>query len=250
MKSETIYIYGKHALVEALTNAPHAVKKVHLSPQLNDKELLNLVAKTKVNTAVLKDGGVGPGMDRGAVHQGVIGVVAIDALMRPYKEFFDGLKVTPNTSLVLLGEVQDPQNVGAVIRSAAAFGVAGVLIPTHNQAQVSGAVVKVSAGMAFRIPLISIGNVNTVVRDLKDRGFWIYGLDASGEHTVTDESFEEPTVLILGNEARGMRAETRKSCDVLLSIPMHPQCESLNAAASAAVVLYSWSAKHQGALTN
>ena len=90
----------------------------------------------------------------------------------------------------LLGEIQDPQNVGAVIRSAAAFGVSGILIPDHNQAQVTGAVVKVSAGMAFRVPLVSIGNVNTVVRDLKERGFAVYGLAGEAKQIITKEAFE------------------------------------------------------------
>ena len=148
-----------------------------------------------------------------------------------------------------MGEVQDPHNVGAVIRSAAAFGVKGVLIPPHNQAPVTGTVVKVSAGMAFRIPLVTISNVNSTIRDLQSDGFWVYGLEGGGEANTVTEQYSKPSVFVLGNEATGLREKTREVCDELISITMHPQCESLNAAAATAIVLASWSAQHQGALS-
>ena len=159
-------------------------------------------------------------------------------------EFAKGLKINNNTALVLLDEIQDPHNVGAIIRSAAAFGISGVLIPEHNQAPITGAVVKVSAGMAFRIPLVAIGNINNTIRDLKKRGFWVYGLDGSSKKSISGESFDAPTIFILGNEAKGIRQKTRELCDALVSIPIDSKCESLNVAASAAVALYAWSAKH------
>ena len=187
-------------------------------------------------------------MEEDAVHQGVVGVLSTPRLMLPYKEFITSLSVTPHTALVLLGEVQDPHNVGAIIRSAAGFGVAGVLIPEHNQAQVTGAVIKVSAGMAFKIPLVAVGNVNTTARDLKEKGFWIYGLDGDAPLSVSGETYSKPSVFILGNEGRGLRLKTQEVCDVLLSIPMHPRCESLNVSVSAAVTLAAWSTQHAEAL--
>jgi len=102
--------------------------------------------------------------------------------------------------------------------------------------------------MAFRIPLVSIGNVNTVVRDLKERGFAVYGLSGNAKYTVTKEAFDLPTLFILGNESEGLREKTTELCDKLLSIPINPKCESLNAAASASVAFYTWSAKHGEAL--
>ena len=246
MKQERIYIYGKHALMEALRNAPKAVDKVYLEMR-QDKEIEALVSKLGLSVGKLSEG-MGEGVERGAKHQGVIGRVALSRLVRPYQEFIGSLKVTPDTALVVLGEIQDPQNVGAIIRSAAGFGIAGVLIPEHNQAPVTGAVVKVSAGMAFRIPLVAIGNVNETLRDLKKKGFWIYGLAGGAKQTVGNEKFEEPTVFVLGNESTGIRVKTLEVCDIPLSIPMNPQCESLNVAASVAVALYSWSVRHPNAL--
>lgn len=169
-------------------------------------------------------------------------------LVRDYAGFITKLVVTPDTALVLLDELQDPQNVGAIIRSAAAFGVAGVLLPEHNQAPVTDAVISVSAGTAYQVPLVQIGNVNQTIRDLKERGFWIYGLDSKAEKNLSAEHFDAPAIFILGNESKGIRQKTREYCDVLLRIPLRPDCDSLNVAASAAIALHAWSGQHPVAL--
>ncbi len=252
MTQNDIYIYGKHAVHEALQSAPKTVQKVFIEDGSPDEELISLCKKNGIQHAAFSSGKIPKELmgdvDQKAVHQGVIGIISASALMKPYKEFAAKLQINPDTCLVVLGEIQDPQNVGAVIRSAAAFGIAGVLIPEHNQAQVTGTVVKVSAGMAFRIPLVTVANVNNAVRDLKEKGFWIYGLDGEAKKSLTEETFDTPTVFILGNEAKGIRQKTLELCDIPLSIPMSADCESLNAAASAAVALYAWSAQHKGAL--
>lgn len=248
MVQDKIYVYGKHALMEALLHTPRAVKKVFLAPQVKDAELFKIVRDTGVPSSALGAGNT-PQEVGNASHQGVIGLVSVKELVVPYEKFREGLVASSDTALVLLNEVQDPHNVGAVIRSAAAFGISGVLIPEHDQAPITGAVVKVSAGMAFRIPLVSIGNVNHTIRDLKGRGFWVYGLAGEGvDHPLPKEKFTAPALFVLGNEAKGIREKTREVCDVLISIPMHPQCESLNAAASMAIALYAWSVEHPGAV--
>jgi 23S rRNA (guanosine2251-2'-O)-methyltransferase len=121
-------------------------------------------------------------------------------------------------------------------------------MPKRNQAPITGAVVKVSAGMVFRVPIVEVGNVNTVIRDMKDRGFSVYGLEGSAKTSVSDATYEGPSVFILGSEEKGIRAKTSELCDTLLSVPVHARTESLNVAASAAVVLHAWSSKHPKAL--
>jgi len=247
MVQNKIYIYGKHAVSEAIVNSPDAIELVSFTSYFDD-EALKKVIEAGAGKAGIKIGTFEPNkppkdFDVSATHQGVIALISLDKLMKPFKEFLAGLKVGTDTSLVILGEIQDPQNVGAVIRSASAFGLGAVLIPEHNQAPITGTVVKVSAGQAFRIPLVSVGNINNAVRDLKAKGFWIYGLDETATTSIVDEKFDAPTVFILGNEAKGLREKTRELCDILLSIPMSPRCESLNAAASAAVAFYAWGAK-------
>lgn len=248
MPEENLYIYGRNAIEEALSAVRPILSRVLLAPQRKDQGLRDMLADAGVPVSVLEIGKLSREIERDAVHQGVIGVISQKKLMQTYKEFNASLNVTPHTSLVLLAEVQDPHNVGAIIRSAAAFGASGVLIPEHNQAQVTATVIKVSAGMAFKIPLVSVGNVNTVARDLKERGFWIYGLDGDAKVSVGDERYDKPSVFVLGNEGKGLREKTREVCDVLLSIPIHPRCESLNVSVSAAVVLYAWSKEHEDAL--
>jgi 23S rRNA (guanosine2251-2'-O)-methyltransferase len=248
MKQDKIYIYGKHALTEALRNNPRAVDRIFAASAL-EGELATLVQKAGIRVDRLSGSTMPGDMERNATHQGLIGRVSLHALVRPYKDFIETLKVTPDTCVIVLGELQDPHNVGAVIRSAAAFGVAAVFIPEHKQAPVTGAVVKVSAGMAFRVPLVQIGNVNNTLEDLKKRGFWVYGLDGEAKQSIVDETFEKATALVLGNEGDGIRVKTLELCDIPVSIPMSPDCESLNVAASAAVALYAWSSKHPAALT-
>ena len=235
-------MYGKHALAEALNARPDVVRKVYLAPDFKDRELRALLVKHTVPTDTLKSGTEMVG--REASHQGVVALINPTSLLAPFDTFIRDFVVTPKTALVVLGEVQDPHNVGAIIRSAAAFGLAGVLIPEHNQAGITGAVIKASAGMVFKIPLVSIGNVNATVRILKDKGFWIYGLDGEGDHDLHTETFDAAAAFIVGNEGAGIREKTLAACDIVLKIPMHERTESLNAAVSSAIVMYEWSTYH------
>lgn len=245
VKTDKIYIYGKHAVSEAVENAPHIVKKVFIAPSFDDGKIRALVAKAGIQAQILKGNDL---IGADAVHQGIVALVETDLLLRPFEAFFDSFNPTADSAFALLGEIQDPHNAGAIIRSAAAMGLSGVLIPKDRTVQVTGAVVKTSAGMAFRIPLISIGNINQTIRLLKDKGFWIYGLSGKGSGELNKETFTAPSVFIVGNEGKGIREKTEELCDVTLKIPMHPRTESLNAAASAAVVFYEWSTEHPNAL--
>lgn len=249
-KAEVEYIFGKHAAREVLKERPDVVVEAHLVADFSDVELIKLLDKNKaVRVKILNEKNPPRGVSSNASHQGIVIGIRPDKLMVPYKEFKQTLKAEKGTALLVLGEVQDPHNVGAVIRSAAAFGLAGVLIPPHNQAPVTGTVVKVSTGMAFRIPLVSISNVNTALRDLQESGFWVYGLEGDGTTKTTTEQYVKPTVFVLGNEGSGLREKTKELCDELLSIPIHSRCESLNAAAATAIVLAGWSAQHPEALS-
>lgn len=246
-KSGTIWIYGKHAVEEALKNKPEAVREIFLSRDQNDQDSQEI--RDKAKTAKISVSFFAPNKPPNAgegevVHQGIMARVSASRLILQYDDFIKTLEVGHDTSVVILGEIEDPHNVGAVIRSAAAFGVSAVLIPRYNQAPVNGAAVKVSAGMAFSIPLVEIGNVNETARDLKERGFWVYGLDAEVKQKISEEKFDRPSAFILGNESSGLRQKTREVCDILLSIPMSKECESLNASVGAAIALYEWSKQH------
>lgn len=243
-RSDKVYIYGRHALEEALTSTPHVIKKVFLDPTLRDRDLRDELEAHKIPINELS-AGQGEGLaGRDAVHQGIIALIDPAALLISLDDFVKSIDVSTNPSVAVLAEVQDPHNVGAIIRSAAAFGLSAVLIPEHNTASITGTVVKTSAGMAFRIPLVRIGNVNHALEVLKKKGFWIYGLAMEGATPLGEEGFEKPSAFVIGNEGAGIREKTLEACDIALAIPMHARTESLNAAVSAAVVFYEWSKRH------
>lgn len=213
MKNAPVYIYGKHAVEEAEAHAPHVLKKVM--------------------TGVKGEG-----------HGGYVAVINVDKLLIPYAEFVKTLKPGPGTALLILGGLTDPHNVGAIIRSAAAFNIAAVMIPTSKQAPITSAVAKTSAGAIFSVPLVTIDAVEGTLADLKKRDFVSYGLAADGSAVLGKEKFDSPTAFVVGNEGAGLSPEAKSSCDHILSIPMSSRTESLNAAAAAAVVMYEWHTHH------
>ncbi len=239
MKEDKIYLYGKHALREALMSNARIIKKVFLSPSASENpDVFNLMKEYKITPSITK--GSSGKTSEDAVHQGVIAEIAISELYTPFEDVLDLLKKEDNPMVVILDELQDPHNVGAIIRTAVAFGAKAIFLPEHNQAPITGVVIKTSAGMVFRIPIVRIGNVNQTIRKLKDNNFWIYGLLMDGDTSLKDAKFDTPTVVIIGNESEGIRQKTLELCDVKLSIHMTENCESLNASVAASVVLYEY----------
>ncbi|MCA9361384.1 23S rRNA (guanosine(2251)-2'-O)-methyltransferase RlmB [Candidatus Kaiserbacteria bacterium] len=237
------YIYGKHAVLEAVKLRPDVIKTLYLRNDiLSTFDTGNLDTKCKINSFV--GDAVPKEVPKQSVHQGYVAVIDTNKLILKWDDFIEGLTIKDDTGLMLLGEIQDPHNVGAVIRNAAAFGATAVLVPEHRQAGVTGTVLKVSAGMAFAVPLVEVANVNRVLKILKDKGFFVYGLDAGGDTLLQDEDFRKPSVFVLGNEGGGIRQKTKEACDIVLKIAMHPRCESLNASVSSALVLNAWSQRH------
>jgi 23S rRNA (guanosine2251-2'-O)-methyltransferase len=145
-KEKKVYIYGKHALIEALTECPYIVEKVFLAPHVEEEKLFFLLKKNNATVVEMSARDMEDEVGEDTTHQGIIALVNPEKMMRPLDSFLEGLDMSTHPAVVIFDEVHDPQNVGAVIRSAAAFGISGILMPEHNQAQVTGAVVKVSAG--------------------------------------------------------------------------------------------------------
>lgn len=139
--------------------------------------------------------------------------------------------------LVMLDGVTDPHNVGAVIRSAEVFGAKGVILPERRSAGLTPTVIKTSAGAALRLPVAIASNLAQSIRFLKDRGFWIYGLDPEASQSIWEIEYAPKSCFILGSEGRGLARLTRDLCDVLIAIPQSGKIGSLNISASAAIVL-------------
>jgi 23S rRNA (guanosine2251-2'-O)-methyltransferase len=234
----TIHIYGKHPARQVLNHRPEVVGEIFFANNFSDESLRQLAESVGVTVRSFQPDSPPRSVTERDAHQGVVVKINTDTLTKNRDEFIDELTDPPEMNVVILGELEDPQNVGAIIRSAAAFGFGGVLIPQRRQTQITPAVVKVSAGMAFRIPLVSIGNVNTTLEKLKDAGFWIYGLDEEGDSTLNNQSFDHDVGLVVGNEAEGIREKTKDHCDRVVQIPTRNKIP-LNAAAAGAVGCYA-----------
>jgi 23S rRNA (guanosine2251-2'-O)-methyltransferase len=141
---------------------------------------------------------------------------------------------------VILDSVEDPHNLGAVIRTAHAAGAAAVLIPERRSAGLSETVARAAAGALAYVPVVRIVNVSRALEDLKKRGYWIYGLDERGDQLYDQVEFTQPTAIVLGGEGKGLHDLVRKHCDFLVRIPMAGGVASLNVSVAAGVMLFEW----------
>jgi 23S rRNA (guanosine2251-2'-O)-methyltransferase len=170
----------------------------------------------------------------GAVHQGVVAFGAA----RQYSALEDVLKGA--RLLVVLDGVEDPHNLGAIVRTANAAGASGVLLPERRAAGLTETVSKSAAGALEHTPVVRTGNVTQTLEKLKQHGFWIYGLDERAEQIYTRVDYADPTVFVLGGEGHGVHQNVRKHCDVLVRIPMAGPISSLNVSVATGVVLFEW----------
>ncbi|MDG5766107.1 23S rRNA (guanosine(2251)-2'-O)-methyltransferase RlmB [Balneolales bacterium ANBcel1] len=233
------YIYGRNAVMEFLDSRPEHVTKLYIKQQMQGRtarELEQLASAGRVPVQRV------PGKKLfelvGAVNdQGVVAAISEAG----YVELDDWLaSVEPGTNPVLLAldEIDDPHNFGAIIRSAAAAGAAGVMVPKHRQAPLTGAVMKASAGAVLRLPVIRVGNTNQALEKLKDAGFWVCGTAMDAPATLWEQRYDMPLVVMIGSEDKGIRKKTREHCDMLVRIPMASGIESLNASVSASLLCY------------
>jgi 23S rRNA (guanosine2251-2'-O)-methyltransferase len=171
-------------------------------------------------------------------HQGVVGLLA----GFPYSTFEDLLRISRSqprrVCILILDSMEDPQNLGSLIRTGEACGVTGVILPRDRAAGVTPAVVKASAGAAVHIPVARVTNLVNALEDLKKEGFWIVGADSRAEKSLYEMRFDMNVGLVIGSEGRGIRPLVLKKCDFTVSIPMRGKISSLNAAVAGALILF------------
>jgi 23S rRNA (guanosine2251-2'-O)-methyltransferase len=170
----------------------------------------------------------------GAAHQGVIAVGAAHHY-RELEEVLEGARL-----LVVLDGIEDPHNLGAIIRTAHAAGAAAVVIPERRAAPLTETVAKAAAGALEHLPVARVTNLNRALETLKERGFWIYGLDERGEQAYDAVDYAVPTAFVLGAEGPGLHEQVRKHCDFVIRIPLAGEISSLNVSVAAGVVLFEW----------
>lgn len=238
------YIYGRNPVMEKLLHEPRTLKRIFIKAgtKLNGfDEIRALALKNRIPVESIEEKEITKILKDEVSHQGII------ALSKPfeYTNFEEWIQTVDTgilPTVLILDHIMDVSNLGAIIRSATAAGVTAIIVAELNQAPVTSAVFKTSAGTVGRVPVIQVGNLNQIIERLKKASFWVVGLamsDAEGNSTdLWQYSFDTPTAVVVGGEGDGIREKTAEHCDTILSIPMEQGVESLNASVSTALVCY------------
>ena len=171
-------------------------------------------------------------------HQGVVGIFAIIQALELDELVEQAFKKSRLPVLVVLDSIQDPQNLGAIIRSAETLGIQGMILPKNRTSTLNETVAKCSSGAIEHLPIAWVTNLTRGIEHLKEKGFWIAGVVPEGDTPCHQYKFDTPVVLVLGGEEKGIRPLLKKTCDVTLNIPMQGAIGSLNASAAAAILFY------------
>ncbi|MGJ5813742.1 23S rRNA (guanosine(2251)-2'-O)-methyltransferase RlmB [Paludibaculum fermentans] len=229
------FIAGIHPVREAL-RAGQSLDRVHIvkgaaGPRLQEIIELCRTAKLPVRFDTRE------ALDRlvkGLPHQGVVAVPSTQVALT-----LESVLNRPGL-LVVLDGVEDPHNLGAIVRTAHAAGATAVVIPERRAVGLTETVAKAAAGALALLPVVKVNNINRALETLKQHGFWIYGVDERGKQNYSDTEFTNPAAIVLGGEGRGLHEQTRHHCDFLIRIPMAGQIASLNVSVAAGVVLFDW----------
>ncbi|MBN1828964.1 MAG: 23S rRNA (guanosine(2251)-2'-O)-methyltransferase RlmB [Deltaproteobacteria bacterium] len=170
-------------------------------------------------------------------HQGIV-ALGQDFRYIDLDDLISAKPIEAVSSLLILDCINDPHNLGSLIRTALCFGVGGIVIPKDRAVGVTPAVIKVSAGAAYQVPIAQVVNIAATIDRLKERGYWICGTDASGGRDAARMNLQGSLGIVLGGEHKGLRPLVKKKCDDILSIPMIGSLDSLNVAVAGAIVIY------------
>ncbi len=232
-------IEGRNAITEALKSG-RAINKVFLADGDVDKALGRLAAQAKDAGAVVVriDRRKLNEMSPTGAHQGIIASVAAHEYST-IEEILAAAEAKGEAPLlVICDELSDPHNLGAILRSAECAGAHGVIIPKRRSVGLTAVVGKASAGAIEYMPVARVSNLSATIRELKERGVWIYGTAAEGASPLYQTDLTGPAAIVIGNEGVGMSRIVAESCDFKVSIPMKGRISSLNASAAAAILLY------------
>ena len=238
MNKSSFFIVGQHAVIEALKNPKRKVLRVFLTEE--SKKIIhrkspnkNLLSDVKVYFKTKKE------LDKystkeNLLHQGY--VAEIEHLEKPILK--DYIKKNKDITLVCLDAVTDPRNIGSLIRSATSFNIDGIIIKERNFPSESKLMYKASSGAIEYMNIFEVSNINSTLKNLKEKNFWVYGFDGSGDKDFTDIKWKGNNILLFGSEGFGMHKHTSKYADFLVKININNKIESLNISNSAAIVFH------------
>ena len=238
MEKHSFFIIGQHAVIEALRNPKRKVLKVFLTEE-SKKNIhkkspnKNLLSNVKIYFKTKKE------LDKYSTkenlqHQGY--VAEIEHLQKPsLKEY---IKEKDKITLICLDGVTDPRNIGSLIRSAASFNIDGIIIKERNFPNESKLMYKAASGAIEYIAIFEVSNINSTLKNLKEKNFWVYGFDGNEKKNFTDIEWKGNNILLFGSEGSGMHKHTSKYADFLVKIEINKKIESLNISNSAAIVFH------------
>lgn len=231
-------IAGRNAVMEAL-RSQRSINKILVQDGAKGGSMSEIIALAKersLNLEFVK----GEKLDKlipGIRHQGVAAMVAPIAFQTMEDVFAKAAAKNEDPFIILLDELQDPQNVGALIRTADAAGVHGIMMPKRRSCPLNAVVAKISAGAVEYVPVVQIGNIAQTIEELQKRGCWVVGADMDGA-TYYEANLKGPLVLVIGAEGKGLGRLVKQKCDAIVSIPMVGGVSSLNASNAGAILMY------------
>ncbi|MDP2333159.1 MAG: 23S rRNA (guanosine(2251)-2'-O)-methyltransferase RlmB [Reyranella sp.] len=235
---QSVWLYGHHPVLAALANPDRKVERLLVTKEAAERHAAAFAAAGAAQKmAVMSRDDLSQRLPAGAVHQGI--AVLVTPLEDP--AFEDLLARCGDNALVLaLDQVTDPHNVGAILRSAAAFGVAGVVVTERNAPADTGVLAKAASGALEVVPLVRAVNLARALKQLKEAAFWLYGLDERGDVPISGLDLGGRVCIVLGAEGEGLRRLTSEKCDRLVTIPTKAALAALNVSNAAAVAAYEW----------
>ncbi|ACK64365.1 RNA methyltransferase, TrmH family, group 3 [Rippkaea orientalis PCC 8801] len=243
-------IYGRHSVLAAL-ESDRQLNRIWITNKLHyDARFHTLIQAAKAKGSVIDEVSIQRlnQLTHGGNHQGVAAQVAPYAY-HELETLIEQAKASSNEPVIVIADgIADPQNLGAIIRTAEALGTQGLVIPQRRAAGVTSTVIKVAAGALESFPVARVVNLSRALETLKEAGFWIYGTAATGGKSLHNMELRGPIGLVIGSEESGLSLLTERCCDQLISIPLTGKTPSLNASVAAAIVLYEvyrqrWSEK-------
>ncbi len=231
-KQKDIWIYGDHPVETVLKNKKRMIKEIRVA-----KDVAGL--PTNIPIRRVSRGELDALLGREALHQGI----AVRCAPLPLFSLDELIETTQNqdTSVVLLlDQVTDPHNIGALMRSAVAFGADAVIAPDAGAPEETGVLAKSASGALDLIPLIRVSNLVRAMEQLKKANYWCVGMDGYAKHSITEQKLPKKCALVMGSEGDGMRRLTAEKCDYLTKLPMSGRMESLNVSNAGAIALYEW----------
>ncbi len=230
-------IYGIHPVLECLKSGARSVEKIYIQKTASSRIVSEIVhlCRQKGIPVRFEPGAYFERQTNGASHQGVLAVCSAQKY-KDIEDIFESLSACP--TLVVLDSIEDPRNLGAIIRTCAASGVEGVILPKDHSTGLTSTVAKTAAGALDHVQVARVSNLVNAMKEIKEKGIWIVGVESEQKKQYDELDYQMPLALVFGNEGKGIRRLVRETCDFLVSIPTPGKIHSLNVSVAAGVVLY------------